>query len=155
MTLAFAFQSHQLADLRRECHRDWFQQFHLHQERGWDHWGHRHDGWHWHRLLRPGGGQLPVTGRFGDYLHSWSLLGIPLRKPLHCNAKVEKRTWVMWKEKFPATRLREPLWKDGILGLNFVQVAPLQCVSSISAVCEVWKWMDKRITGHRRWALCF
>ena len=117
----------QLTDLWRECHWDRFQQFYVHQERGWDHRGHRHDGRHWHRLLGSGGGQLPVTGRFGEGA-GLPLLDPPwilLRKPLYCNAKFERRTWMVCKEKFPANGLWEPS-KDEWLGyfeMNFFGVA--------------------------------
>ena len=117
----------QLTDLWRECHWDRFQQFYLHQERGRDHRGHRHDGWHWHRLLGSGGGQLPVTGRFRERA-GLPLLDPPwilLRKPLYCNAKFERRTWMVCKEKFPANGLWEPS-KDEWLGyfeMNFFSIA--------------------------------
>lgn len=126
LTVIFSILSPlQLADLWRECHWDRFQQFYLHQERGWDHRGHRHDGRHWHRLLGPGGRQLPVTGRFGGDLPLLEPTWILLRKPLYCNAKFEGRTWMMCKEKFPAKGLREPSKYEwmGYSEMNFFVVA--------------------------------
>lgn len=125
----------QLADLRRKRYRDRFQQLYLHQERGRNHRGHRHDGRHWNRLLRPGRGQLPVTARCegGRYLPLLEPPWIPLRKPLYCNAKFGRRIWVRCKEKFPAKGLREPAncgWM-ACFKMNFFSVA--SCNASVAS----------------------
>lgn len=155
MTLASAFQSHQLADVRGKCYRDRLQQFHLHQERGRDHRGHRHDGRHWHRLLRPGGGQLPVAGRLGGCL----LLLEPPRDPFKKTTSLQCKDWEedlgdVGREG-PSDRPQGASMSEWGTWTELCPHCLLQCVSSISAVCEVWRRMDKGIAGHRRRASCF
>lgn len=145
----------QLTDLWRECYWDGFQQFYLHQERGCDHWRHRHDGWHWYRLLRPGGGQLPVTGRFEGYLPLLNPSWILLRKPLYCNAKFERRTWMMCKEKFPAKGLREPSKYEWMVyfEINFFSIASCNASVASQHVEFGGRWTGNN--GPQKTTLCF